>query len=203
MYVPTGLGGSPTNPGPPPSPGTFILNPQPLSLCPTGTCFNQNMCIPTKSGGFECAPCPDGYTGDGVHCDDVDEVGNVSWVCLCFCKLLLKVPPVLVGVFQCQFNPCFSGVPCVNTAPGFHCGQCPLGYTGPEITGVGVSYAKSNKQVQQQQKENTLYCIDTSFLFDKFCLPVDRMQLFFHEFFPGVWGYWWVFGPTWEWRLHR
>uniref|UniRef100_A0A3Q3X6U7 Uncharacterized protein n=1 Tax=Mola mola TaxID=94237 RepID=A0A3Q3X6U7_MOLML len=102
------------------NPGTFALNPQPLTQCLPGTCFRQNMCIPTKSGAFECAPCPDGYTGDGTHCDDVDE---------------------------CQFNPCFSGVPCVNTAPGFRCGQCPLGYTGPEITGVGVSYAKSNKQV--------------------------------------------------------
>lgn len=24
----------------------------------------------------------------------------------------------------------------------------------------------------------------------------------FHLFFPGVWGYRWVSGPTWEWRLH-
>ncbi|KAF3695867.1 Thrombospondin-4-B [Channa argus] len=79
----------------------------------------QNMCIPSESGGFQCAPCPDGYTGDGMHCDDVDE---------------------------CQFKPCFPGVPCVNTAPGFRCEKCPLGYTGPEINGVGVSYAKSHKQ---------------------------------------------------------
>lgn len=34
------------------------------------------MCIPLESGGFQCAPCPDGFTGDGVHCDDVDEVGT-------------------------------------------------------------------------------------------------------------------------------
>uniref|UniRef100_A0A673AT08 Thrombospondin 4a n=1 Tax=Sphaeramia orbicularis TaxID=375764 RepID=A0A673AT08_9TELE len=100
--------------------GQFNLPPQPLSQCPPGTCFRQNMCIRTESDGFRCAPCPDGYTGDGVYCDDVDE---------------------------CKFNPCFPGVQCVNTAPGFRCGKCPLGYTGPEINGVGVSYAKSHKQV--------------------------------------------------------
>ncbi|TMS03186.1 Thrombospondin-4-B [Larimichthys crocea] len=113
-----GLGGSPTNPAPDPSPGKVIMQPQPLTQCPAGTCFRQNMCIRTETG-FQCAPCPDGYTGDGIQCDDVDE---------------------------CQFNPCFPGVRCINTAPGFRCGQCPLGYTGPEINGVGVNYAKSHKQ---------------------------------------------------------
>lgn len=73
LSVPTGLGGNPTNPVPPPSPGTVILNPQ----CPPGTCFRQNMCIPADSGGFRCAPCPDGYTGDGMRCDDVDEVDTM------------------------------------------------------------------------------------------------------------------------------
>uniref|UniRef100_A0A3Q3E234 Thrombospondin 4a n=1 Tax=Hippocampus comes TaxID=109280 RepID=A0A3Q3E234_HIPCM len=66
------------------------------------------------------APCPEGYTGDGVRCDDIDE---------------------------CQFNPCFPGVRCENTAPGFRCGKCPSGYEGPEINGVGVSDAQSNKQL--------------------------------------------------------
>ncbi|KAF3850907.1 hypothetical protein F7725_012679 [Dissostichus mawsoni] len=94
--------------------------PQPQTQCPPGTCFRQNMCIPSESGGYQCAPCPEGYTGDGVRCDDVDE---------------------------CQFQPCYPGVRCVNTAPGFRCEKCPLGYSGPEINGVGVSYAKSHKQV--------------------------------------------------------
>uniref|UniRef100_A0A8D3CPQ4 Thrombospondin 4a n=1 Tax=Scophthalmus maximus TaxID=52904 RepID=A0A8D3CPQ4_SCOMX len=126
FVCPTGLGGSPTKTRPAPGPGQFVMQPQPqpqpqhLTQCPPGTCFRQNMCIRSESGDFQCAPCPDGYTGDGVHCDDVDE---------------------------CQFNPCFPGVRCVNTAPGFRCEKCPKGYTGQEINGVGVSYAKSNKQV--------------------------------------------------------
>ncbi|XP_076587557.1 thrombospondin-4a [Chaetodon auriga] len=114
-----GLRGSPTNSGPAPSTGKFDTN-HPPTQCPPGTCFRQDMCIHTESGDIQCAPCPDGFTGDGRHCDDVDE---------------------------CQFNPCFPGVRCVNIAPGFRCEQCPLGYTGPQLTGVGVSYAKTHKQV--------------------------------------------------------
>lgn len=164
---PTGLIGNPTNPGPGPGPGprpeTFRPSPplppqpQPQISCAPGTCFRQSMCIPTDSGDFQCAPCPDGYTGDGVHCDDVDEVGTM------FCKVYVSLQPgdeismslpliiLCFFVFQCVFSPCFPGVRCVNTAPGFHCAQCPLGYTGPELNGVGVAYAKSHKQVKQQK----------------------------------------------------
>lgn len=82
LCVCSGLGGSPTDTGPDPAAGAdsgqFVMQPQPLTQCRPGTCFRQNMCIRTESGDFQCAPCPDGYTGDGVHCDDVDEV----WLCV-------------------------------------------------------------------------------------------------------------------------
>uniref|UniRef100_A0A3Q3QM12 Thrombospondin 4a n=1 Tax=Monopterus albus TaxID=43700 RepID=A0A3Q3QM12_MONAL len=108
------------NPGPGRGPAPFVMPPPPQTQCSPGTCFKQDMCIRSESGDFRCAPCPEGYTGDGVYCDDVNE---------------------------CQFNPCFRSVQCVNTAPGFRCEKCPLGYTGPEINGVGVAYAKAHKQV--------------------------------------------------------
>ncbi|XP_069034085.1 thrombospondin-4a [Embiotoca jacksoni] len=114
-----GLRGSPTPTDQGPRPGGFVM-PQHLTRCPPGTCFRQDMCVRSESGGFQCAPCPDGFTGDGAHCDDVDE---------------------------CKFNPCYPGVRCVNTAPGFRCEKCPMGYTGPMLNGVGVSYARSHKQV--------------------------------------------------------
>nr|XP_024660256.1 thrombospondin-4-B [Maylandia zebra] len=107
------------NKHPVPTPQNFVM-PDPPAPCPLGTCFRQDMCVRSPSGSFQCSPCPDGFTGDGVYCDDVDE---------------------------CQFNPCFPGVRCVNTAPGFRCEKCPRGYTGPELNGVGVSYAKTHKQV--------------------------------------------------------
>uniref|UniRef100_A0A8C2KJL0 Thrombospondin 4b n=1 Tax=Cyprinus carpio TaxID=7962 RepID=A0A8C2KJL0_CYPCA len=89
------------------------------SKCTPGVCFRDDMCIETDNG-VECGPCPDGYTGDGYSCDDVDE---------------------------CQFNPCFPGVRCVNMAPGFRCEACPLGFTGKPLEGVGVTYAQTHKQV--------------------------------------------------------
>uniref|UniRef100_A0A6Q2WRT7 Thrombospondin 4a n=1 Tax=Esox lucius TaxID=8010 RepID=A0A6Q2WRT7_ESOLU len=97
--------------------GSEVMMPK----CAPGTCFRDDMCVETKEG-VECGPCPDGYTGDGFSCDDVDE---------------------------CQFNPCFPGVKCVNMAPGFRCEACPLGYTGVALEGVGVVYAQTNKQVSR------------------------------------------------------
>ncbi|KAA8584439.1 hypothetical protein FQN60_008224 [Etheostoma spectabile] len=95
--------------------GTEVVKPK----CAPGVCFREDMCIETAEG-VECGPCPDGYTGDGFNCDDVNE---------------------------CQFNPCFPGVKCVNTAPGFRCDACPLGYTGLTVEGVGILFAQTNKQV--------------------------------------------------------
>lgn len=52
---------------------------------------------------------------------------------------------------QCQFNPCFPGVKCVNTAPGYRCDACPLGYTGLAVEGVGIVFAQTNKQVKESR----------------------------------------------------
>lgn len=49
--------------------GTEVVKPK----CTPGVCFRDNMCIETDEG-VECGPCPEGYTGDGYSCDDVDEV---------------------------------------------------------------------------------------------------------------------------------
>uniref|UniRef100_A0A8C9WMF2 Thrombospondin 4b n=1 Tax=Scleropages formosus TaxID=113540 RepID=A0A8C9WMF2_SCLFO len=87
--------------------------------CTLGTCFRDDLCFETDDG-VECGPCPDGYTGDGFSCDDVDE---------------------------CQFNPCFPGVRCVNMAPGFRCEACPLGFSGQAFQGMGATFAQTHKQV--------------------------------------------------------
>ncbi|XP_077087801.1 thrombospondin-4a isoform X2 [Siphateles boraxobius] len=96
-----------------------VLQNKARSKCGPGVCFTPAMCIETAEG-VSCAPCPEGYTGDGFQCDDIDE---------------------------CQFNQCFFGVKCINTAPGFRCEKCPRGFSGPEIQGVGVHYAQANKQI--------------------------------------------------------
>lgn len=64
-----------------------------------------------------------------------------------------------MSFLQCQFNPCFPGVRCVNTAPGFRCDACPLGYTGLPVEGVGIVYAQTNKQVREwmHHEGNTIF----------------------------------------------
>ncbi|XP_036382991.1 thrombospondin-4-B-like [Megalops cyprinoides] len=111
--------GTGTGPGTGPGLGPQgLYNKDPVK-CPPGSCFRDDTCIVTGSG-IQCAPCPNGFTGDGVSCDDVDE---------------------------CQFNPCFPGVRCINTAPGFRCEACPSGFTGQAVQGVGRAYAQTHKQV--------------------------------------------------------
>ncbi|KAJ6669807.1 hypothetical protein lerEdw1_000356 [Lerista edwardsae] len=103
-----GTGNFPT---PPPLP--------PKAKCEANSCFRGVRCTDTADG-FQCGPCPEGFTGNGVTCTDVDE---------------------------CRYNPCFPGVRCVNMAPGFRCEACPPGYTGQIIQGAGINSAKNNKQV--------------------------------------------------------
>uniref|UniRef100_A0A3B4ATT5 Uncharacterized protein n=1 Tax=Periophthalmus magnuspinnatus TaxID=409849 RepID=A0A3B4ATT5_9GOBI len=71
-----------------------------------------------KNTVMECEAC--GMEGNGTHCTDIDE---------------------------CSVMPCHMGVRCINTAPGFRCGSCPAGFTGPQVQGVGLAYARANKQV--------------------------------------------------------
>lgn len=49
---------------------------------------------------------------------------------------------------QCNAHPCFPRVRCINTSPGFRCEACPPGYSGPTHEGVGLAFAKANKQVR-------------------------------------------------------
>ncbi|KAM3843768.1 thrombospondin-4 isoform 1-T1 [Vipera latastei] len=90
----------------------------PKPKCEANTCFPGVHCIDTTDG-YQCGPCPEGFTGDGIICTDIDE---------------------------CQYKPCFPGVQCVNMAPGFRCEACPPGYIGQIIQGMGINFAKSNKQ---------------------------------------------------------
>ncbi|XP_008172836.1 thrombospondin-4 [Chrysemys picta bellii] len=91
----------------------------PKPKCEANSCFRGVRCIETADG-FQCGPCPEGFTGNGVTCSDIDE---------------------------CRYSPCFPGVGCVNIVPGFRCEACPPGYTGQTVQGVGINAAKNNKQV--------------------------------------------------------
>ncbi|XP_043540034.1 thrombospondin-3a [Chiloscyllium plagiosum] len=92
------------------------------SKCDPSPCFETVECMETyEYPGFRCGSCPEGFTGNGTHCTDIDE---------------------------CLFaNPCFSESKCINAVPGFRCESCPLGYEGTIVAGVGVQYAMTTRQV--------------------------------------------------------
>lgn len=101
--------------------------------CASSPCYSGVTCEETPDeapGGYRCGACPPGLTGNGVHCEDVDE---------------------------CQYaNPCDPRAGCINRSPvtdrgiGFQCGQCPEGYTedgggGPPY-GTGIEEARSARR---------------------------------------------------------
>ncbi|XP_060077614.1 uncharacterized protein LOC132557141 [Ylistrum balloti] len=74
-----------------------------MSACHTALqCYNYQTGPNTYN--HSCLPCPDGFTGDGTNCYDIDE-----------CAV---------------YEPCWDKSMCINTSPGYQCKACPLGYTG-------------------------------------------------------------------------
>uniref|UniRef100_A0A673IY51 Thrombospondin-3a-like n=1 Tax=Sinocyclocheilus rhinocerous TaxID=307959 RepID=A0A673IY51_9TELE len=94
---------------------------QPRSRCQPNPCFKGVACMETFDfPGYRCGPCPEGMTGNGTHCQDIDECAEAQ--------------------------PCYTPGACVNTAKGFTCEPCPPGLWGPPLSGFGVEYAKSQRQ---------------------------------------------------------
>uniref|UniRef100_A0A4W5Q0W7 Thrombospondin 3a n=1 Tax=Hucho hucho TaxID=62062 RepID=A0A4W5Q0W7_9TELE len=93
----------------------------PRSRCSPNPCFKGVSCMETFDYlGYRCGPCPEGMTGNGTHCQDIDE-----------CSIA---------------QPCYSPGACINTVKGFSCELCPPGLWGLPLFGVGLEYANHHKQ---------------------------------------------------------
>uniref|UniRef100_A0AAQ6IM82 Thrombospondin 3 n=1 Tax=Anabas testudineus TaxID=64144 RepID=A0AAQ6IM82_ANATE len=93
---------------------------EPRSRCSPNPCYKGVSCMDSlQYPGYTCGPCPPGTTGNGTHCQDIDE---------------------------CELQPCFSTGACVNTVGGFSCQPCPPGLWGAPLAGTGLDYAKTHKQ---------------------------------------------------------
>ncbi|XP_042234787.1 cubilin-like [Homarus americanus] len=81
-------------------------------------------------GGFACGPCPQGYSGDGHVCRDVDE---------------------------CLLNNggCSPYSECFNTPGGRRCGSCAAGYSGD-----GVTCLPAPRACQYAQCHPLATCVD-------------------------------------------
>lgn len=44
-----------------------------FNRCLPNSCFPGVTCTETGTG-FRCGPCPPGYSGNGTHCTDINEV---------------------------------------------------------------------------------------------------------------------------------
>lgn len=89
------------------------------NACDMKPCYPFVPCTPLKDGGYKCGRCPLGLEGDGRNCTDENE---------------------------CQENPCAPTTTCTNKLPGFHCSECPRGFRGEEMVGIGREMAKIRKQ---------------------------------------------------------
>uniref|UniRef100_A0A0A1WR72 Cubilin n=1 Tax=Zeugodacus cucurbitae TaxID=28588 RepID=A0A0A1WR72_ZEUCU len=70
----------------------------------TNPCHSECINLP---GSFKCAPCPMGYTGNGLFCADINECSANNG--------------------GCSMQPKVS---CINSEGSYHCGNCPLGWKG-------------------------------------------------------------------------
>ncbi|XP_066924017.1 cartilage oligomeric matrix protein-like [Clytia hemisphaerica] len=88
--------------------------------CSSSPCYPFVACTPKGEDSFTCGRCPIGMEGNGSTCTDINE---------------------------CLENPCSPLTKCENRLPGYVCHQCPSGYKGEQLVGIGREHARLKKQV--------------------------------------------------------
>lgn len=86
-----------------------------FNRCLPNPCFPGVPCTETGAG-FRCGPCPDGYSGNGTHCTDVNEVKHpgTAWDPQDWPHFLGNFRGLPCGCQEKPCNPCRSW----NSVPG-------------------------------------------------------------------------------------
>ena len=135
---------------------------QHMTTCADRPCFQGSQCFDDESQGYRCGPCPVGYKGNGVTCALAIRCSDNPCYSGVSCVNYDKPPGYRCGacpqgmtgngitcedVDECEYRPCNPQSQCVNLSPGFRCGPCPQGYTGRQFQGIGLEFARANRQV--------------------------------------------------------
>ncbi|KAI8509441.1 hypothetical protein Bbelb_132890 [Branchiostoma belcheri] len=112
--------------------------------CALEPCFHSVPCINVGSG-FECGDCPEGFIGNGIICEDVDECAtntandcsNIcentpgSYRCKCAAGFILSNGQCF-DLDECDYGLSLCSHICINTNGSYIC-DCPAGYyLGPK-----------------------------------------------------------------------
>ncbi|KAI8498260.1 hypothetical protein Bbelb_242040 [Branchiostoma belcheri] len=112
--------------------------------CGLQPCFPGVPCI-NVAGGFECGDCPEGYTGNGITCQDVDEctsatTNDCTYVCentpgsyRCTCSAgYILINDQCLDIDECAYGLSECSHLCINNVGSYTC-DCPVGYRlGPD-----------------------------------------------------------------------
>uniref|UniRef100_A0A9J7XS48 Si:ch211-43f4.1 n=1 Tax=Cyprinus carpio carpio TaxID=630221 RepID=A0A9J7XS48_CYPCA len=112
----------------------------PQSSCVPNPCHPGVECITTPSG-MKCGPCPEGMTGSGTHCTDVDE----CLILKLFGMLLAKASSPLYTGLKFLFSTVFCFIVC-SWQGSFRCGHCKAGFVGDQVKGCKPERSCGNGQ---------------------------------------------------------
>ncbi|KAK3264740.1 hypothetical protein CYMTET_26538, partial [Cymbomonas tetramitiformis] len=140
----------PSPPCPPPPPACEVYDPCFSWRDVEAQCVSVDVSL-NHTEGWKCLDCPTGFSGNGTHCDDVDEClgdnggcderttctneygGRTCGVCPeGFTGNGASESGGCVDTNECAVNNggCDFYATCYNTPGGFYCGDCPSGFSG-------------------------------------------------------------------------
>ncbi|XP_022787244.1 protein eyes shut-like [Stylophora pistillata] len=114
--------------------------------CSNDSCFQGVLCI-QKTYTISCGPCPNGFTGDGKTCIDIDDCMNHrcsnSGSCVdglnnytCNCLEGYTGNHCEIDIDRCVNHTCLNGASCIDGINNYTC-NCAPGFTG-DLCGTNI-----------------------------------------------------------------